>query len=68
MLTGITDLVFVLQRVNAAGLAYPFTFKARNQTEFTGDFETTWNLLLLYFNLIASYQRYMEAIDRGINE
>ena len=46
MVAGVTDPVFVLQRVNASGLAYPFTFQARNQTEFTGDFETTWNLLL----------------------
>jgi hypothetical protein len=46
MLSGVTDAVFVLQRVNAAGLSYPITFQARNQTEFTGDFETTWNLLL----------------------
>ena len=46
MLSGVTDPVFVLQRVNAAGLSYPFTFQARDQTEFTGDFETTWNLLL----------------------
>ena len=42
MLTGVTDPVFVLQRVSASGLAYPFTFQARNQTEFTTDFETTW--------------------------
>ena len=46
MLSGVTDPVFVLQRVNASGLSYPFTFEARDQTEFTGDFETTWNLLL----------------------
>jgi hypothetical protein len=46
MLSGVTDPVFVLQRVNASGLAYPFTFQARNQTEFISDFETTWNLLL----------------------
>ena len=34
------------RRVDASGLAYPFTFEARDQTEFTSDFETTWNLLL----------------------
>ena len=39
MLAGVTDPVFVFQRINASGLAYPFTFQARNQTEFTGDFK-----------------------------
>ena len=41
MLTGVMDPVFVLQRVSASGFAYPFAFQARNQTEFTADFETT---------------------------
>jgi hypothetical protein len=47
MLTGVMDPVFVLQRVGASTYAYPFTFQARNQTEFTtADFDTVWNLLL----------------------
>jgi hypothetical protein len=41
MLSGVTDPLFVLQRVE-----YRFTFQARDQTEFTGDFDTVWNLLL----------------------
>ena len=47
MLSGVTDPVFVLQRVDANGNPYPFTFRARDQTEFTtADFDTVWNLLL----------------------
>jgi hypothetical protein len=47
MLSGVTDPIFVLQRVDANGNPYPFTLQARNQTEFTTtDFETVWNLLL----------------------
>ena len=46
MLSGVTDPIFVLQRVDANGNAYPYTFQARDQTEFTADFETTWTLLL----------------------
>jgi hypothetical protein len=47
MLSGVTDPIFVLQRVDANGISYPFTLQARNQTEFTtADFETVWNLLL----------------------
>ena len=42
MLVGVTDPVFVLQKINSGG----YTYQARNQTEFTEDFETTWNLLL----------------------
>lgn len=41
MLSGVTDPLFVLQRVG-----YPFTFQARNQTEFTQTFDTAWDLLL----------------------
>jgi hypothetical protein len=46
MLIGVTDPIFVLQRIDANGIPYPFTLQAKNQTEFTGDFETVWNLLL----------------------
>lgn len=47
MLSGVTDPLFVLQRIDAAGNKYPFTFVARNQTEFTtANFDTVWNLLL----------------------
>jgi hypothetical protein len=45
MLSGVTD-VFVLKRIDTNNIPYPFTLQARNQTEFTGDFETVWNLLL----------------------
>ena len=41
MLSGVTDPLFVLQRVG-----YPFAYQARNQTEFTQTFDTTFNLLL----------------------
>ena len=42
MLSGVTDPLFVIQKVG-----YPFTFQARNQTEFTtANFDTVWNLLL----------------------
>jgi hypothetical protein len=47
MLIGVTDPIFVLQRIDANGIPYPFTLQAKNQTEFTGDFETVWNLLPL---------------------
>ena len=46
MLVGVTDPIFVLQRISTSGVSYPSTLQARDQTEFTGDFETTWNLLL----------------------
>jgi hypothetical protein len=47
MLTEVTDPIFVLQRIDANGNPYPFTFRARNQAEFTtANFETVWNLLL----------------------
>ena len=46
MLSGVTDPIFVLQRIDANGNPYPFALQARNQTEFTGVFETVWNLLL----------------------
>jgi hypothetical protein len=42
ILSGVTDPLFVLQKVG-----YPFTFQARDQTEFsTANFETVWDLLL----------------------
>jgi hypothetical protein len=43
MLSGVTDPVFVLQKVG-----YPFTYQARNQTEFTQTFDTTFDLLLAH--------------------
>ena len=47
LLTGVTDPIFVLQRIDANGNSYPFKLQARNQTEFTNaNFETVWNLLL----------------------
>ena len=47
MLSGVTDPIYVLQRINANNYRYPFTLQARNQTEFTtANFETAWNLLL----------------------
>ena len=33
MLCGATDSIFVLQRIDANGNAYPFTLQARSQTE-----------------------------------
>jgi hypothetical protein len=42
ILSGVTDPLFVLQKVG-----YPFTYQARNQTEFAqASFDTTFNLLL----------------------
>jgi hypothetical protein len=47
MLTGVTDPIFVLRRIDNNGNAYSFTLQARDQTEFTAaNFETMWNLLL----------------------
>jgi hypothetical protein len=47
MLSGVTNPIFVLQRMDVNNNRYPFTFQARNQTEFTtANFETVWNLLL----------------------
>jgi hypothetical protein len=46
MLSGVTDPIFVLQRIGANSVPYPFTFQARNQTEFTTANFDVWNLLL----------------------
>jgi hypothetical protein len=46
MLSGVTNPIYVLKRVDNNGNAYPFTLRARDQTEFKADFETTWTLLL----------------------
>jgi hypothetical protein len=47
MLSGVTNLIYVLKRIDNNGNAYPFTLQARDQTEFkTADFDTVWNLLL----------------------
>ncbi|MGB7557701.1 MAG: hypothetical protein WBM37_04215 [Nitrososphaeraceae archaeon] len=34
MLSGVTDPVFVLKRIDNNGNPYPFTLRARNQTEY----------------------------------
>ncbi|MGB7558690.1 MAG: hypothetical protein WBM37_09255 [Nitrososphaeraceae archaeon] len=42
ILSGVIDPLFVIQKVG-----HPFTFQARNQTEFTtANFGTVWDLLL----------------------
>jgi hypothetical protein len=46
MLSGVTNPIYVLKRIDNNGNAYPFTYQARDQTEFKADFETTWDLLL----------------------
>jgi len=47
MLSGVTDPIFVLKRVDNNGNPYPFTLQARDQTEFTtANFDTVWDLLL----------------------
>ena len=48
MLSGVTDPVFVLKRIDDSGNAYPFTLQARNQTEFQQTFDTIWNTLLAH--------------------
>jgi len=51
ILTGVTDPLFVLKRIDdngtTDGITYPFKYAARDQTEFTtADFDTVWDLLL----------------------
>ena len=51
VLTGVTDPLFVLKRIDdngtTDGITYPFKYVARDQTEFTtADFDTVWNLPL----------------------
>jgi hypothetical protein len=47
MLSGVTDPIFVLKRIDNNGNAYPFTLQARDQTEFTtASFDTVWDTLL----------------------
>jgi hypothetical protein len=47
MLSGVTNPIFVLKKIHSNGYVYPFTFQARDQTEFTiANFETVWDLLL----------------------
>ena len=51
ILTGVTDPLFVLKRIDdnctTEGSTYPFKYVARDQTEFTtGDFGIVWDLLL----------------------
>jgi hypothetical protein len=58
MLSGETDQVFVLQRIDANNNRYPFTLQAGDQTEFTGDFETSG---------ICCYQIKMERLNSKWN-
>ena len=51
ILTGVTDPLFVLKRIDdngtTDGITYPFKYAAKDQTEFTtADFDTVWDLLL----------------------
>jgi hypothetical protein len=51
VLTGVTDPLFVLKRIDdngtTEGATYPFKYVARDETEFTtADFDAVWNLLL----------------------
>jgi hypothetical protein len=47
MLSGVTDPIFVLKRIDNNGNPYPFTLQARDQTEFTtANFDTVWDLLI----------------------
>ena len=47
MLSGVTNPIYVLKRIDNTGNAYPFTLQARDQTEFkTANFDTVWNLLI----------------------
>jgi hypothetical protein len=47
MLSGVTNPIFVLKKIESNGSPYPFTFRARDQTEFTtANFDTIWNTLI----------------------
>jgi len=47
MLSGVTDPIFVLKRIDNNGNAYSFTLQARDQTEFTtANFDIVWNILI----------------------
>jgi hypothetical protein len=46
ILSGVTYPIFVLKKINSDGTPYPYTFQARDQTEFTGTFDTVWDTLL----------------------
>jgi hypothetical protein len=46
ILTGVTNPIFVLKKIQSNGHVEPFTLQARDQTEFTGTFDTVWNTLL----------------------
>ena len=52
ILTGVTDPLLVLKRIDdngtTEGITYPFKYGARDQTEFTtADFDPVWNLLAI---------------------
>jgi hypothetical protein len=47
MLSGVTDPIFVLKRIDNNGNPYPFTLQARDQIEFTtANFDTVWDTLI----------------------
>ena len=51
ILTGVTDPLSVLKRIDdngtTDGITYPFKYVARDQTEFTtADFDAVWDLLI----------------------
>ncbi|MFZ0204181.1 MAG: hypothetical protein WAL46_10840 [Nitrososphaeraceae archaeon] len=46
MLSGVTDPVFGLERVDVKGNPYPFTLKLEIIEFTTANLETVWNLLL----------------------
>jgi hypothetical protein len=46
MLSGVTNPIFVLKKIHSNGTPYPYTFQARDQTEFTtASFDNAWDLL-----------------------
>lgn len=47
VLSGVTNPIYVLKRIDNNGNAYPFTLQAKSCAEFeTTDFDTVWNLLI----------------------
>jgi hypothetical protein len=47
IISGVSDPLYVLKRVDNNGNAYPFTFQARSRAEFeTSDFDTVWETLI----------------------
>ena len=59
LLSGVTNPIFVLKKIASNGIAYPFTFQARNQTEFTtANFDTVWG-----FAAIKSRPTFWKTLD-----